>query len=138
MHIFYLHGFASSARSSKAAYLAGKLKAHGIAVHTPDFNFPDFSTLTITRMIEQTAATIDARPGLTDENFAIITKLREFAEARDHTLLELAMSWLASKSVIASVIAGATKPEQVKANADAASWRLTDDEMSEVNAISAK
>ncbi|MEX2394164.1 MAG: aldo/keto reductase [Actinomycetota bacterium] len=75
---------------------------------------------------------------LTDENFEIITKLRAFAEERGHTLLELAMSWLASKPVIASVIAGATKPEQVKANAEAASWQLTDDEMDEVNAISAR
>jgi pimeloyl-ACP methyl ester carboxylesterase len=62
MHIVYLHGFASSARSSKATYLAGKLKAHGVAMHTPDFNLPDFSTLTITRMIGQTAAAIDALP----------------------------------------------------------------------------
>ena len=70
-----------------------------------------------------------AEATLTDENFAIIDKLRAFAEERGHTLLDLAMSWLATKPVIASVIAGATKPEQVKANAEAASWRLTDDEM---------
>jgi aryl-alcohol dehydrogenase-like predicted oxidoreductase len=75
---------------------------------------------------------------LTDENFAIIDKLRAFAEERGHTLLELAMSWLASKPVIASVIAGATKPEQVKANAEAATWRLSDEEMSSVNEISAR
>jgi aryl-alcohol dehydrogenase-like predicted oxidoreductase len=75
---------------------------------------------------------------LTDENFAIINRLKAFAEARGHTLLELAMSWLATKPYIASVIAGATKPEQVKANAEAASWRLSDDEMAEVNAISAR
>jgi aryl-alcohol dehydrogenase-like predicted oxidoreductase len=72
---------------------------------------------------------------LTDENFAIIGKLRAFAEERGHTLLELAVSWLASKPVIASVIAGATKPEQVTANAAAAAWRLTDDEMSQVDAL---
>jgi aryl-alcohol dehydrogenase-like predicted oxidoreductase len=51
-------------------------------------------------------------------------------------LLDLAMSWLASKPVIASVIAGATKPEQVRANVDAASWRLTDDEMKAVDELS--
>ncbi len=73
---------------------------------------------------------------LTDENFAIIGKLRAFAEEHGHSLLELAMSWLASKPVIASVIAGATKPEQVKSNADAASWRLTDDEMAQVSELS--
>src|SRR5947209_9584545 len=65
---------------------------------------------------------------LSDENFAIIGKLRAFAEEHGHTLLELAMSWLAAKPVIASVIAGATKPEQVKANAESVSWHLTADE----------
>ncbi len=79
-----------------------------------------------------------AEATLTDENFAIIDKLRAFAEERGHTLLDLAMSWLASKPVIASVIAGATKPEQVKANVDAASWRLSDDEMRSVDEISAR
>lgn len=74
---------------------------------------------------------------LTDENFAIIAKLRAFAEERGHTLLELAMSWLASKPVISSVIAGATKPEQVRANVDAATWRLDDDEMATVNELAA-
>jgi aryl-alcohol dehydrogenase-like predicted oxidoreductase len=79
-----------------------------------------------------------AEATLTDENFAIIDKLRAFAEERGHTLLDLAMSWLATKPVISSVIAGATKPEQVKANVDAASWRLTDDEMKAVDEISAR
>jgi aryl-alcohol dehydrogenase-like predicted oxidoreductase len=74
---------------------------------------------------------------LTDDNFAKIGKLRAFAEEHGHTLLELAMSWLASKPVISSVIAGATKPEQVRSNAEAATWRLTDDEMRQVNELSA-
>ena len=55
--------------------------------------------------------------------------LRRFAEERGHTLLELAISALASTPGITSVIAGATKPEQVRANAAAASWRLTQDEL---------
>jgi uncharacterized protein len=63
MHVFYLHGFASSARSSKAAYFAAKLRELGVELQTPDFNEPDFSTLTITRMVLQTAAAIDALPG---------------------------------------------------------------------------
>jgi aryl-alcohol dehydrogenase-like predicted oxidoreductase len=79
-----------------------------------------------------------AEATLTDETFAIIDKLRAFAEERGHTLLDLAMSWLATKRVIASVIAGATKPEQVRANADAAMWRLSDDEMRSVDEISAR
>ena len=72
---------------------------------------------------------------LTDEAFTTIGKLRAFAEEHGHSLLDLAMSWLASKSVIASVIAGATKPEQVRANVTAASWRLTDDEVTQVDAL---
>jgi uncharacterized protein len=62
MHILYLHGFASSARSSKAAFFAGKLRELGLELHTPDFNEPDFSTLTITRMIAQVKREIDALP----------------------------------------------------------------------------
>ena len=62
MHVFYLHGFASSPRSSKATYLARKLAAHGVTLHAPDFNEPDFSTLTITRMIGQVIAALDALP----------------------------------------------------------------------------
>ena len=62
MHVFYLHGFASSARSSKAAFFAGKLRELGIDLHTPDFNEPDFSTLTITRMVDQVRREIEALP----------------------------------------------------------------------------
>jgi pimeloyl-ACP methyl ester carboxylesterase len=62
MHVFYLHGFASSAKSTKAAYFESKLRAHGLVLHTPDFNDPDFSTLTITRMVDQVVAGIDALP----------------------------------------------------------------------------
>jgi pimeloyl-ACP methyl ester carboxylesterase len=51
--VFYLHGFASSARSTKAAYFAEKLTAAGVAFHCPDFNAPDFRTLTMTRMLGQ-------------------------------------------------------------------------------------
>ena len=58
MKIFYLHGFASSARSSKATFVAAKLREHGIELQTPDFNEPDFSTLTITRMVDQVGQAI--------------------------------------------------------------------------------
>lgn len=60
MHVLYLHGFASSARSTKAAYFASKLAGHGVTVTTPDLNEPDFSTLTVSRMIEQVGRAIDA------------------------------------------------------------------------------
>src|SRR5262245_43013232 len=59
MQVFYLHGFASSARSSKAAFFAERLAPYGIQLRTPDFNQPDFSTLTVTRMVEQACAGID-------------------------------------------------------------------------------
>lgn len=62
MHVFYLHGFASSARSSKAAFFADRLRRHGIELLTPDFNAPDFATLTVSRMIGQVTAAIDALP----------------------------------------------------------------------------
>ena len=63
MTFFYLHGFASSALSSKAAYFRERLAARGVALQCPDFNQPDFSTLTITRMIEQVGAGLDAGDG---------------------------------------------------------------------------
>jgi uncharacterized protein len=60
--VFYLHGFASSARSSKASFFGARLREYGITVHTPDLNLPDFSTLTITRMVEQVVEQIDGNP----------------------------------------------------------------------------
>jgi pimeloyl-ACP methyl ester carboxylesterase len=52
-HILYLHGFASSAGSTKAAYFGERLHAHGIALGSPDFNLPDFRSMTMTRMLDQ-------------------------------------------------------------------------------------
>jgi len=53
MQVVYLHGFASSSKSSKATFLASKLSACGVAFEAPDLNEPDFSTLTVTRMLGQ-------------------------------------------------------------------------------------
>src|SRR5262245_39009250 len=58
--IIYLHGFASSARSTKATWFAERLRQHGLSFSSPDFNEPDFSTLTITRMLDQIAGEVDA------------------------------------------------------------------------------
>jgi hypothetical protein len=63
MTVIYLHGFASSAQSSKARFFAAKLRERGIDLLTPDFNEPEFSTLTISRMIEQVAALMDRHRG---------------------------------------------------------------------------
>jgi aryl-alcohol dehydrogenase-like predicted oxidoreductase len=71
----------------------------------------------------------------TEENLAFVQKLAVFAEAAGHSLLELAFGWLLSQEGVASVIAGATTPEQVLANVQAGdAWRLTPDEMAAVPA----
>lgn len=63
-HVFYLHGFASSPNSSKAAFLAERMRAHGLALHCPDFNEPDFESMTVTRMLDQVdRALADLPPG---------------------------------------------------------------------------
>ena len=53
VHLFYLHGFASSPASGKAAFFGERLARYGLDLQRPDFNLPDFSTLTITRMLDQ-------------------------------------------------------------------------------------
>ncbi len=70
----------------------------------------------------------------TEVNLAMVEWLIQFAEAKGHTLLELAFSWLASRPAVASVIAGATSAGQVRANASAANWKLTPEEMAEIDA----
>ena len=55
-HVFYLHGFASSPKSTKVGYFSERLREHGVDVRCPDFNQPDFSTLTLTRMLDQLGA----------------------------------------------------------------------------------
>ncbi len=72
---------------------------------------------------------------LNEDNYEPLLKLEGFAEQRGHTMVELAMSWLASQPFVGSVTAGATKPEQVEENAKAADWQLTSDEMKEVDEI---
>ncbi|MEC9141089.1 MAG: aldo/keto reductase [Chloroflexota bacterium] len=67
-----------------------------------------------------------------DDNWSLLSKLQSFAGERGHSVAELAFSWLLGNPVVPSVIAGATKPEQVTANAQAAGWQLSDDEMAEI------
>ena len=72
---------------------------------------------------------------LTDANWTAAERLGDFAEARGHTLLELAFSWLLAQAPVSSVIAGATKPEQVSANVAAGGWVLTAEELAELDGI---
>jgi aryl-alcohol dehydrogenase-like predicted oxidoreductase len=71
----------------------------------------------------------------TDENLAKVEKLTAFAGKHGHTLLELAFSWLAAQPTVSSVIAGATSPEQVKANSAATGWKLTAADLAEISTI---
>lgn len=71
----------------------------------------------------------------TEQNLAIVELLIEFAESKGHTILELAFSWLLSHKPVASVIAGASKLEQVRANAKAADWQLAADDLAQIDAI---
>lgn len=70
-----------------------------------------------------------------DRNLEIVEQLVAFVESRGHSLLELAFSWLLSRPLVASVIAGATSPEQVRANVAAAGWRLSMDDLAEVDKL---
>ena len=75
---------------------------------------------------------------LTDENFDIVDNLNKFAHKTGHSILELAFGWMASRPTTASIIAGATKPEQIDANVEAVNWVLSQSEIDEVNKISAR
>lgn len=72
---------------------------------------------------------------LTDTNWEKLAKLESFATEHGHTMLELALAWLLSKPYITTIIAGATKKEQVTANVNAASWKMTPEEVAEVEAL---
>ena len=72
---------------------------------------------------------------INDENWAKVEKLRAFCDAHGRSLLELAFGWLLAEPLVASVIAGATKPEQARANVAAAGWVLTAEDMTAVAKI---
>jgi aryl-alcohol dehydrogenase-like predicted oxidoreductase len=75
---------------------------------------------------------------LTEENWAIVDRLAAFAAEHGHSLLEVAFSWLLHRPAVASVIAGATGPEQVEQNVRAAAWALTPADMQEIDRLTAK
>ena len=72
---------------------------------------------------------------VTARNEEIVDNLKAFAEARGRTLLELAFSWLAARPQVSSVIAGATRVEQVEQNVKAIAWALSAEEMAEIDEI---
>ena len=74
---------------------------------------------------------------LTEENWRKTEKLSAFCEKHGKTLVELAFSWLAAQPAVSSVIAGATRPEQIAANVKAAEWKLSAEELAEIDKITA-
>jgi aryl-alcohol dehydrogenase-like predicted oxidoreductase len=74
-----------------------------------------------------------AKHVVNDANFARLAVLEQFAQARGRRVSELALAWLASRPQVPSVIAGATTPEQVEANIRAVEWRLTPDELADLD-----
>jgi aryl-alcohol dehydrogenase-like predicted oxidoreductase len=90
-------------------------------------NLPAGSRLTTTKsLIDQF---------LNDDNLAKADALSDFAEAHGHTPLELAFSWLLARPTVASVIAGASNPQQIEQNVKAATWTFTADELHEIDKI---
>jgi aryl-alcohol dehydrogenase-like predicted oxidoreductase len=74
---------------------------------------------------------------LTDRNWGIVEKLADFCASRGRAMLELAMSWLASRPAVASIIAGATRPDQLEQNVRALEWSLSNEEIDEIDRLTA-
>jgi aryl-alcohol dehydrogenase-like predicted oxidoreductase len=78
-----------------------------------------------------------AQDFISERNWRIVGELEAFAARRGHSLIALAVSWLLRDAVVASVIAGATTPEQVEQNVAAAGWTLSAEELAEIDRITA-
>jgi len=76
-----------------------------------------------------------AQEFISERNWRIVAALEGFAASRSRSLVELAVSWLLRDPVVASVIAGATTPEQVEQNIDAAGWTLSAEDLAEIDRI---
>jgi aryl-alcohol dehydrogenase-like predicted oxidoreductase len=72
---------------------------------------------------------------LTEKNFKVLSELAQFADQHGHPMVELAIAWLLANTAVSSVIAGATKEEQIVANVKAADWKLTEHDLSEIDKI---
>ncbi len=75
---------------------------------------------------------------INDANWPVVERLEAFADQHGRTLLELAFSWLAARPCVSSIIAGATKPEQLESNVRAVGWALSGDDLQEIDRITAK
>jgi aryl-alcohol dehydrogenase-like predicted oxidoreductase len=96
----------------------------------PDAAVPSTARLATARLYGQPLAA----QVTTAANWARLAALERFAAARGRGVAELALAWLAAQPTVSSVIAGASTPEQVAANVAAVSWRLTADELGELEA----
>ena len=74
---------------------------------------------------------------LTPENWERVERLAALCDRRGHSLLELAFSWLAANPAVSSIIAGATRPEQLDTNVKAVGWTLSADELAEIDRLTA-
>ena len=72
---------------------------------------------------------------LTDRNWAIVERLADFCASRGRSMLELAMSWLASRPAVSSIIAGATRPEQLEENVRAVDWAISTEDLAEIDRL---
>ncbi|HYM72826.1 MAG TPA: aldo/keto reductase [Stellaceae bacterium] len=90
---------------------------------------PDGARLTVTQRM--------AERYLTERNWATVERLADFCAARGRSMLELAMSWLASRPAVSSIIAGATSPEQLEENVRAVEWTPTTDDLAEIDRLTA-
>ena len=75
---------------------------------------------------------------MTEANWTYLENLEAFAKTRGHSLLDLAISWLAAQPVVSSIIAGATKPEQLELNVKALDWELSKQDLSEIDRLTGR
>jgi aryl-alcohol dehydrogenase-like predicted oxidoreductase len=77
----------------------------------------------------------DVAEHMTERNLDAVDRLSAWSEERGHTVLELAVAWLLAHPAVATVITGASTPDQVRQNVAAGGWQLTPDEVREVGAL---
>ena len=128
-------------RKNVEAELAPAMLSYGLGLLP---YFPLASGLLTGKFQRNTTAPADTRLAktkrlsdrfMTDANWPVVERLSDFAQSHSHTLLELAFAWLLARAPVASVIAGATRPEQVTQNAAAGTWHLSPDQMAAVDRL---